>query len=151
MLTRVRGAWLVMYTGECYPPAGALPGRKGSELSGKVIDKKTNSNRSDIHHIFFRSKAFQLNFFSTVCPGSSGPSYSIESKYFIQLSSCDLKLFWSVNEKKSTWSIVIVNKWCKPHFLMQIYWIFFLEGHYFLDIQYLQSRVFLFRFVMAYT
>ena len=25
---------------------------------------------------------------------------------------------------------------CKPHFLIQIYSIFFLEGHYFLDIQY---------------
>ena len=32
--------------------------------------------------------------------------------------------------------IYVVNKWCKPHFLMQIYKIFFLEGHNFLDIQY---------------
>ena len=31
---------------------------------------------------------------------------------------------------------LIVIKWCKPHFLMQIYKTFFLQGHYFLDIQY---------------
>jgi len=30
---------------------------------------------------------------------------------------------------------------CKPHFLMQIYYIFFLEGHYFLDIQYVVAVV----------
>ena len=39
-----------------------------------------------------------------------------------------------------TQSIVIVNKGCKPHFLMQIYYIFFLEGHYFLDIQYIDHK-----------
>ena len=34
----------------------------------------------------------------TVCPGSSDPTLNIESNYFIQLSSSDLKLFCSVNE-----------------------------------------------------
>ena len=34
----------------------------------------------------------------TVCPGSSDPTLNIESNYFIQLSSCDLKIFCSVNE-----------------------------------------------------
>ena len=35
---------------------------------------------------------------NTVCPGSSDPTLNIESNYFIQFSSCDLKLFCSVNE-----------------------------------------------------
>ena len=34
----------------------------------------------------------------TVCPGSSDPTLNIESSYFIQSSSFDLKLFCSVNE-----------------------------------------------------
>ena len=38
---------------------------------------------------------FILSF--NVCPGSSDQTQNIESKYFIQLSSCDLTLFCSVN------------------------------------------------------
>ena len=34
----------------------------------------------------------------TVCPGNSNPPESIESNYFIQLSSFDLKSFCSLNE-----------------------------------------------------
>ena len=35
---------------------------------------------------------------ATVCPGSSDPTYNIESNYFIQSNSYDLKLFCPVNE-----------------------------------------------------
>ena len=38
----------------------------------------------------------------TVCPGSSDPTLNIESNYFIQLNSFDLKSFCSVNELYST-------------------------------------------------
>ena len=41
---------------------------------------------------------FQERSPSTVCPGSSDPTYNIESNYFIQSNSCDLKLFCSANE-----------------------------------------------------
>ena len=44
----------------------------------------------------FYNRCKQVN--STVCPGSSDPTLNIESNYFIQLNSCDLKLFCSVNE-----------------------------------------------------
>ena len=48
--------------------------------------------------------------------------------YFIQLNSCDLNLF-------CIYGMVIDYKWCKPHFLMLIYKIFFMEGHYLLELQ----------------
>ena len=39
---------------------------------------------------------------TNVCPRSSDPTLDIESNYFIQSNSCDLKLFCSVNEEYST-------------------------------------------------
>ena len=48
--------------------------------------------------ITFLENSRKVTFELTVCPGSSDPTYSIESSYFIQLSSCDLKSFCTVNK-----------------------------------------------------
>ena len=52
--------------------------------------------KRDINQDFFNFMSNSI--VETVCPRSSDPTSNIESNYSIKLSSCDLKLFWTVNK-----------------------------------------------------
>ena len=63
-------------------------------FANTIKSKKTAAIMHNIHVFYY--------VFLTVCPGSSDPTWNIESNYFIQYNSRDLNLFCSVNEQYST-------------------------------------------------